>query len=257
MENQDYKNTAINALSGHWAQAVLATIVIFLVDLLAVGPSEFKLFSLPFFTPADVDWKASSWDFLISLFVFVPLEIGFINALKELVNRGDDNITKNSFVIGFSGWIHNVWTMFLTYVFIILWTLLLIVPGLIKTFSYAMTPFIVVDHPELSANECIDMSKKMMKGHKFDLFYLWLSFIGWMILCILTLGIGLFWLIPYIEASTVAFYNDVKTPFEPVIEEPAPAPAPAAPEAFQPIVEQPVEPAQPADNQPSGPVDNQ
>jgi uncharacterized membrane protein len=73
-----------------------------------------------------------------------------------------------------------------------------------------MTPFILKDNPELSANEAINLSQKMMKGHKFDLFYLMLSFIGWAFLGIFTLGIGYLWLMPYTYAAFAAFYQDLK-----------------------------------------------
>ena len=92
--------------------------------------------------------------------------------------------------------------------------LLFIIPGIIKAFSYAMTPYILEENPELSANDAIDHSRAMMKGHKFDLFWLYLSFIGWFILCILTLGIGFLWLTPYMETSVAAFYEDVKADYE-------------------------------------------
>ena len=73
-----------------------------------------------------------------------------------------------------------------------------------------MTPYVLIDHPELSANEAIHESSRLMEGHKFDLFWLYLSFIGWAILAVLTLGIGFFWLEPYMQASVAAFYNDIK-----------------------------------------------
>lgn len=259
MENKDYKNTAINALSGHWAQAVLVTIVLFLVCSVVIGPSGVSEYYHDLTFPAgSIDWKSSTWEMIAAFFLLYPISVGFANAFKELVNKGDANLTRNMFTLGFTKWLHKVWTMFLMYIFLLLWTLLFIIPGIIKSFSYAMTPFIVVDHPELSANECIDLSKKMMKGRKFDLFYLYLSFIGWFLLCIPTCFIGLLWLQPYVNSSVVAFYNDVKAPFEPAVEEPAPAPAPVAPEAYQPIAEQPVETAQPVEpEQPSEPVDNQ
>ena len=95
-------------------------------------------------------------------------------------------------------------------IFEFLWTMLFIIPGIIKAFSYAMTPYILVEHPEMSANQAINESMRLMKGHKFDLFYLYLSFIGWGILSVLTLGIGFLWLIPYMETSQAAFYADVK-----------------------------------------------
>ena len=77
-----------------------------------------------------------------------------------------------------------------------------------------MTNYILVDKPELSANEAINLSKDMMYGHKFDLFYLYLSFAGWFILCLFTLGIGFLWLYPYVQAAQVSFYLDVKEDYE-------------------------------------------
>lgn len=87
-------------------------------------------------------------------------------------------------------------------------------PGIIKAFSYAMTPFILRDHPDLRYNGAIELSMAMMRGHKADLFWLYLSFIGWFLLCILTLGIGYFWLEPYMTSSMANFYEEVKAEFE-------------------------------------------
>ncbi len=78
-------------------------------------------------------------------------------------------------------------------------------------FAYAMTPYILAENPELSAWDASTRSREMMKGHKFDLFYLYLSFIGWGILAVLTLGIGFIWLVPYVQTTTAAFYNDLKS----------------------------------------------
>ena len=101
-------------------------------------------------------------------------------------------------------------TSLLQNIYTFLWTLLLIVPGIIKFYAYAMTPYILIDNPELSANQAIYLSKKMMKGHKFDLFILHLSFIGWAFLSIFTLGIGLLWVMPYMMTAQAAFYQDLK-----------------------------------------------
>ena len=93
--------------------------------------------------------------------------------------------------------------------YVALWTLLFIIPGIIKAFSYAMAPYIKAEHPDWSANECITCSRELMKGHKFDYFCLSLSFIGWDLLCIFTLGIGYFFLTPYKQAATAAFYRNL------------------------------------------------
>ena len=155
--NQDYKNEALAALKGNWAPAVVATIILYIMSMVAGGAT------------------------------------GLMNPVSYILS---------SALFG------------LFWLFTFLWALLLIVPGIIKSFSYAMTPFILIDNPELTANEAIDRSRAMMRGHKFDLFWLLLSFIGWFILCMLTLGIGFFWLIPYTYTSVAGFYKDVKAEYE-------------------------------------------
>ena len=101
---------------------------------------------------------------------------------------------------------------FLRTLYTALWTLLFVVPGIIKSLSYAMTPFILEDHPELTASEAINRSKKLMDGHKMDLFILNLTFIGWGILSVLTFGIGFLFLNPYRNAAYAAFYRNISAP---------------------------------------------
>lgn len=90
-----------------------------------------------------------------------------------------------------------------------LWTLLLIIPGIIATYRYSQVYFILCDHPTIGIFDAITLSKEIMLGHKMDLFVLSLSFLGWMMLCCLTLGIGLIWLIPYMNVTYANFYNKV------------------------------------------------
>lgn len=94
-------------------------------------------------------------------------------------------------------------------VFIYLWSLLFIIPGIIARFRYAMMPYLMAEFPELSALEAMRESKRLMRGNKWRLFCLYFSFIGWAILASLTLGIGLLWLTPYVSAAEGAFYMDV------------------------------------------------
>lgn len=110
-------------------------------------------------------------------------------------------------------------------IYVFLWTLLFIIPGIVKAYSYAMTPFILAENPNLTAKQAIDASKEMMEGHKGDLFWLDLTFIGWSLLAALTFGIGVFFLNPYTNAAHAAFYRSlVPAPVvtaEPIPEEPA------------------------------------
>lgn len=199
MTNQDYKNASLNALKGHWAEAVVATIIFVLLYAICTAPS------------ATNESRGSLTCLLLSVFVGLPLLVGFMNSFRLLYETGDTRVASNTFNVGFKNYLHNVGGYLLMEIFISLWTLLLVVPGLIKTYSYAMTPYILAEHPELSANQAIEESMRMMDGHKFDLFYLHLSFIGWVILCIITLGIGFLWLAPYVYTAQAAFYKDLKS----------------------------------------------
>ncbi len=94
--------------------------------------------------------------------------------------------------------------------YIVLWTLLFIIPGIIATYQYSMMHYVMADNPGIGANEAITESKRLMKGNKWRLFCLRLSFIGWELLAVFfTLGIGMLWVIPYEEAAMAAFYRDI------------------------------------------------
>jgi uncharacterized membrane protein len=93
--------------------------------------------------------------------------------------------------------------------FIVLWSLLFLIPGIIAAFRYSMAGFIMADNPDTGITEAVNISKEMMRGNKGRLFCLVLSFIGWGFLCLFTFGIGYLWLIPYVQASVAAFYLDI------------------------------------------------
>lgn len=264
-ENQDYKNEGLAALRGNWPQSVLATLIFFLIECALIGPYFGKALSLSSAPTSLATGGLSNFFYFFVLgavFILGPLLIGLVNSFKGLLVSGDGEIASNQFRIGFKNYIHHVWGYFLRDVFIFLWSLLLIVPGIIKSFSYAMTNYILVDYPELSANKAIELSMEMMKGRKFDLFYLYLSFVGWWLLCILTLGIGYLWFYPYAQSAQASFYIDVKADYmrrknsaEAPVAAPvvpvaplAPTPASSSTEA-QPVVS--VQDAPSAQNEPS------
>lgn len=92
---------------------------------------------------------------------------------------------------------------------VFLWTLLLVIPGIIMSYAYSMAGYIMTENPEISAKEAMIISKQMMKGNKWRLFCLQFSFIGWMILGTVTMGIGFLWINPYMNAATTAFYDEI------------------------------------------------
>ena len=99
-------------------------------------------------------------------------------------------------------------------IFTFFWSLLFVIPGIIKMYSYAMAPYILADNPDMDAMEVIDTSRNMMNGNKWSLFCLDLSFIGWHILCALSMGIGYLWLSPYIACARAHFYETVKAEYQ-------------------------------------------
>ena len=101
---------------------------------------------------------------------------------------------------------------FLRNLYIFLWSLLLISPGIVKSYAYAMTPFIMAENPDMSAKEAIEASKQLMHGHKDELFTLDLTFFGWDLLAILTLNIGYIFLNPYKNAAYAVFYKELTAP---------------------------------------------
>lgn len=104
-------------------------------------------------------------------------------------------------------------------IYLFLWTLLFWIPGIVKSYSYAMTNYILIDNPNMTANEAITESRKMMDGHKAELFILDLSFLGWYILSCFTFGILLLYVDPYHMATRAAFYENLRGPI--VTEAPA------------------------------------
>ena len=130
--------------------------------------------------------------------------------------RGEEVFVENIFD-GFKRFLPSLLLMFFYTLFIVLWSLLLIIPGIIKSLGYSMAFFIMNDNPEIKPLEAIKRSQIMMRGYKGKLFMLCLSFIGWGLLGLLTLGIGYLWLTPYIGLSISNFYENLKQNQEKVI----------------------------------------
>ena len=208
--NQEYKNRALEALKGNWAAAVVSSIVMMALTYVMIGP----YLSAFMYQMLSLLWWGMGIAYVGLFFIYMPLNVGLTYAYNQLYMEGDGKVTGNMFENFTGGYLKVVWAMFLYFLFTFLWSLLLFIPGIIKAYSYALTPYILKDNPELSANQAIDLSRKMMKGHKFDLFFLHLSFIGWGILSVFTGGIGILWLMPYMLTAQAAFYQDVRNEYK-------------------------------------------
>ena len=145
---------------------------------------------------------------VVSFLILGPFSLGLAIVFLKLV-RGEEVNVELMFA-GFKDFTRSLTAGLLIFIYVFLWTLLLIIPGIIASFSYAMTFFIMADNPNISANEAIKASKEMMKGHKTDLFFLDLSFLGWILLGILSCGIGFLWLGSYIYTARAIFYHEIR-----------------------------------------------
>lgn len=143
--------------------------------------------------------------FLISLPFFVG-EIRFYNRNLRGQARFDDIL----FSFRGGNFPNVTAAMALSYVYTLLWSLLLVIPGIVKAISYSMVPFILSDNPEIGAARAVKLSMAMTQGHKWDIFVLYLSFIGWFVLCSMTGGIGYFFLAPYFFATLSELYADLR-----------------------------------------------
>lgn len=137
------------------------------------------------------------------------LNIGFAKIMLNGVRKKETKL--EDLFSGFSaGFERSLVAGLLMYIFTFLWSLLLIIPGIIKAYSYSMTYYILLDDENITGSDAIKKSQEMMQGHKRELFLQDLSFIGWILLSILTFGILLIWLNPYMELSRAVFYERLK-----------------------------------------------
>ncbi|UPA31381.1 DUF975 family protein [Terrisporobacter petrolearius] len=144
--------------------------------------------------------------FIIKLLIVYPIEIGKNNFFMGI--REEEKTLDSLIFIYKSGQLKNtIFTMFMKGLFQFLWSLLFIIPGIIKSYEYRMIPYILSENPEISRERAFEISKKMMKGNKWNTFVLDLSFLGWQILSGITIGIlGIFYVNPYVESTNAELY---------------------------------------------------
>lgn len=192
MNYSELRKSARESLKGKWGTAVVAYLVLLFLPGLAEGLSM-------------GDGLLSLVGTIATFMLMGPLDYSFRRMMIK-ANRGE-KIEVGDVFYGFNEFSRTFMAGIDVYFRTFLWTLLFIIPGIVAAYSYSMTYYIMIDNPQMGSSEAIGKSKEMMRGHKAELFFLDLSFIGWMILCILTLGIGYFWLGPYMESARASFYK--------------------------------------------------
>ena len=184
--NSELRAQAREALQGNWVMAAVAALI---YSAIVSATSYLPLAG--------------------TLLVGLPVAYGFTILMFSVI-KGAKDIDLGILFEGFKDYSRIMGTVVLVFIYTFLWSLLLIIPGIIKHYSYAMTPYILKEEPEMKNNAAIEKSMVMMDGNKMKLFMLDLSFIGWAILCLFTFGIGFFFLQPYVQVAHAAFYEDLK-----------------------------------------------
>lgn len=232
----DFRSIARNALRGRWGIAVIAGLIASLLGAVAYnGPevnfnfgengasmnlmfadqqiystSEGWIPELSAFAVGGAIYAMIVALIMVALFFILGsvIALGYSRFHLDLLDRRKAPELGTLFGF-FRHWQNAAIAKLLKTLYEFLWTLLFIIPGIIASYSYAMMPYILAEHPEMAPSEAIARSKEMMEGNRWRLFCLQFSFIGWGFLSVLTLGIGTLWLRPYQEAATAAFYRDV------------------------------------------------
>ena len=193
MNRAELKSMAKEQIRGNIGILFVVTLVIAAVSgiasaLLSLIPVVGSLLAAVIVTPA----------FSLSLVrVYLALAKGVKPQAKDAFSGFDDfwSAFKVTFLVG---------------LYTFLWSLLFVIPGIVKGISFSMAMYVLAENKGMSATECINASKEMTNGHKMDLFVLSLSFIGWMILGSITLGIAYIWITPYMQATFTNAYNSLK-----------------------------------------------
>jgi uncharacterized membrane protein len=187
ISNKALMASARESLKGSWGLAVGATVV-YLVILVLLQ-----------FIPI--------LGYIVSQIIAGPMYAGLVVFFLAVSRKQNPQIPQ--LFEGFKKFWVALGAYLLSTIFVILWSLLLIVPGIIAGLSYAMTFYIIAEDDSIGPLEAIKKSKEIMQGNKWRLFCLGFRFIGWILLCIPTLGIGYLWVFPYMMVSYAKFYDDL------------------------------------------------
>jgi uncharacterized membrane protein len=197
--NQDYKNRALASLEGKWSKAVVATLIYFVVSM-----GIDWVMTTPMGNNVALSYSTSG------IWTLICLPFGWAFTVYFLRLIRDESLDYGHLLDGYKDFLRVFLAEFLISLAVVIGCLLLIIPGIIFAMMFAQTEFILKDDKEISAIDAMAKSISMMNGHKTELFALSLSFLGWAILSLLTLGIGFILLVPYFNTAMAHYYEDLK-----------------------------------------------
>jgi uncharacterized membrane protein len=204
------KREAKRTLKGRWGFAILLSIITFAICSIVPLMVEI-LFSGGFTAWSNQEnpqLKAQIVSLIFTLALY-PILFGYYSAFLELERSKHVRVKNLFYAFDAALYFKVIGIYVLTALYTLLWSLLFLIPGIIKSFAYSQVYFVIKDHPELSPNEAIRQSRQLMHGNKGKYFLLLLSFIGWGILGVITLFIGFLWIVPYYTATLASFYENL------------------------------------------------
>ena len=194
----ELKQNAKDRLKNNWGLAIgiiiVCTLISCIPNLLAEIDSE--SFAISIIIP------------IITLVITGPLTIGQCKFFINLANRSNPKFSDLWY--GFNNMLRAIGVTLLVGVIVFIGSILFIIPGIILAFMYSQVYYIMAENPEMSIMNCLKESSRIMKGHKMDLFILELSFLGWGILMVITLGIAGLYVLPYYNTTLTNFYLEIK-----------------------------------------------
>lgn len=202
--NSELRELAFNAVKIDWKPAVLATLTYGVISYI---PSLIGSFASA--SSDTVQGLLAVIVIAVSVALVVPFYYAYQVTMLDFLRGDRENAVSRMINYVKDDYKHSLIVALLTGVYTFLWTLLFVIPGIVKGYSYAMTYYIAKDNPNLTAEEAIQASMKVMQGNKMRLFLLDLSFIGWFLLVIVTLGIAALFVTPYASNAHAAFYEDL------------------------------------------------
>lgn len=191
--NQEYKNLALKDLEGKWANVAIATFI-----YLAITAGVGSIFDFTIFQGSSYIWSILT----------APLLWGYVVFFLRLMRSEDTSL--GHLFDGYKDFLRIFLAIFLMSIAVAIGFVLLIIPGIILSLGLVMTLFILKDDEQISAMDSLKQSWNMMDGHKVEFLWLNLSFIGWIILSLFTLGIGFLFLLPYMYTTFAHYYEDLK-----------------------------------------------
>lgn len=210
-DNQELKSLAKDDLQGKWLVAIMVSVAAWLLTDAFTGNNGREAANYVWQNGELIKTSENGFYSLASLISFIiggSINFGLAAFFLKLIRKEEARF--EDLFNGFRYFGKTFLLNLLTTIFTILWFLLFIIPGFVAILKYSMAYYIMNDDPEMGVLEAIRQSKEMMDGHKIRLFNLWLSFIGWFIVGILTFGIGFIYLFPYYNATLANFYEDLK-----------------------------------------------